>query len=121
MRRTTESESNFSPHETLRFPRTLTNAFLTLIAVAAHSRLATDEEHFEQARRLHRVVVPCIHLRSLAVAVEQLAGWTRCDEATTAAVVAFEQRIESTLDAGEDLMCLARLVTFLFPSPDELS
>lgn len=80
-----------------------------LIAVASYSRLTPDQEHFEQAGRVHRVLLPRVHLRSLSVAFEQFTCRSWCNETSPSDSVAFQQRLQPSLYAGKSLVGRAEL------------
>lgn len=70
------------------------------VTVAADARVPWHEEYTEQARRVHRVVFPRVHLRAITVAAEQPAGRPRCHQATSATTVAIQLWIQQTINAG---------------------
>lgn len=80
--------------------QTLTFSLSFSITVTFDTRLTPHQEHPQQAGRLHRVVVPCLHLCTLTIAVEQLARWPWCHQASSTVAIAIQQRLESSLDAG---------------------
>lgn len=122
VRRTSKSKSKLRligvfPHEIF----SLTT--IVVIAVTSHSRLTPNQEHIEQAGRFHRVVVPRFYLCSFTVAVEQFAGRSRRNQTSPSTSVAFKQRLQPALHAGEQkvfkFISHHKLFNANFP-PDEL-
>lgn len=58
------------------------NKYLS-VSVTADACVACYQEHVEQARCVHRVLVPRVHLRQESVVAEQSAGRTWCHQTPT--------------------------------------
>lgn len=87
------------------------SAFSFSFTVITHPCVETNQEHIEQAGRVHRIIIPCIHLCTFAVVAEQFVGRTRCHQATTTITITIQQRFQSSLNAGKQFaVCVARSV-----------
>lgn len=84
--------------------------FVLNIADAAHPCVTTHQEYAQQAGRLYGFLVPCVHMRPISIAAQQFAVRPWRHQTATPVAVAFQQRIESPVNAGESNLseCFAR-------------